>query len=381
MHMITPTLLLATALAAPSHVSDREVPDDLTATIERATAVLLERQEDMSSKDTDEKLEWPYEGVYRVGGKIPIGYRVGGTAISAWALVESPQYKKSAEVRAAVERALGFVLEGLDEDLMASGFKGGYDVRGWGHTYALNLMLRMRAHEVVPKKHKKAVDKSITWLVKTLEETEIPQIGGWNYSRRAGFGKPTPASPFMTAPTLLALYEAKKQGEKFDPEIVERALASLDACRTDEGAYPYTTRAGRDEMPGAIGRTPATEVALALAGKGDAKRLKHSLDSFFEHWNELEVRRQKTGTHIAPYGVAPYYFYYAHYYAALAIEFLPEDDQPKYRARYYEKLFETQEESGGWNDRVFDRSENYGTAMSLLSLLAMDSGKPTAWKE
>ncbi len=24
---------------------------------------------------------WPYEGVYRVGGEIPIGYRIGGTAL------------------------------------------------------------------------------------------------------------------------------------------------------------------------------------------------------------------------------------------------------------------------------------------------------------
>jgi len=380
MHPITTTLLLMSALAAPVSVSGGDVPEDLSGTIERATAILIERQEDMSSEGSEKKLEWPYEGVYRVDGEIPIGYRVGGTSISAWALIESPQYKKSAEVRGAVERALGFVLAGLDEELMASGFKGGYDVRGWGHTYALNFFLRLRALEAVPKEHKKAVDEKITWLVKTIEETEIPDVGGWNYSRRGG-GKATPASPFMTAPTLITLYEAKKQGEVVNAEIIERALASLEKCRSDEGAYPYTTGGGRDEMPGAIGRTPATEVAFALAGKGDEKRLRHSLDSFFEHWSELEVRRQQTGTHVGKYGVAPYYFYYAHYYAALAIEFLPEGDQAKYRTRYHEKLFETQEESGGWNDRVFDRSENYGTAMSLLSLLVPTSGKPAAWTE
>ena len=49
------------------------------------------------------------------------------------------------------------------------------------------------------------------------------------------------------AQTRFALYAAKEQGEKVDPGIVERALASLEAARTDEGAYPYTTREGRDE--------------------------------------------------------------------------------------------------------------------------------------
>jgi len=81
--------------------------------------------------------------------------------------------------------------------------------------------------------------------------------------------------------------------------------------------------------------------------------------------------------------IAPYYFYYAHYYAALAIGFLPPEQQPEYRAKYLDVLFGVQEDSGGWNDRVFPRSENFGTSMAILSLQLFQEPatvRPAAWK-
>jgi len=82
---------------------------------------------------------------------------------------------------------------------------------------------------------------------------------------------------------------------------------------------------------------------------------------------------------VPPYGVAPYYFFYAHGYAAQAIEFLPEAERASYRERFLERLFQVQEASGGWNDRIFPRSENYGTAMGLIALLAPTLDRPTGW--
>ena len=103
--------------------------------------------------------------------------------------------------------------------------------------------------------------------------------------------------------------------------VVERALEGLAKARTEEGALPYTTGGGRAEWPGAIGRSAITEVVLTLAGRSDVARIRKSLDMFLEHWEWLEKRRKQTGTHVPPYGIAPYYFFYAHGYAALAIEF------------------------------------------------------------
>lgn len=350
---------------------------NIAASVQRATTLLVEMQETFDEKGP--KREWPYEGVYREKGEIPIGYRIGGTSIVAWALLESPHYAKSKEAREAVARAVDFVLEGLEHPKMQIGFNASYDVRGWGHTYALQLFLRLRATKLVPEGKKKAVDEWTKKLVDVLQETEIVETGGWNYARSKGGSNPAPASPFMTAPTLLALFEARAQGEKVDEQLVARALDALERCRSEEGVIPYTTAGGRDEWPGAIGRTPVTEFTLLLAGRSDVARVKRSLDNFLEHWEWLEKRRKGTGTHVPPYGIAPYYFFYAHGYAARAIEFLPEAERPDYRRRFLERLFQVQEESGGWNDRVFPRSENFGTAMGLLALLAPDLPPLSGW--
>ena len=239
------SLVLVLTAAQDGEATPKKAAPDVPASVERATALLVELQETLESEGA--KNEWPYEGVYREGRDIPVGYRVGGTAIGAWALIEAPRYAKSKEAREAVERAVEFVLAGLERPRMKSGFEAQYDVRGWGHTYALNLLLRLRAKGLVPQGKSKAVGEAIAKLVETLQQTEIVETGGWNYSRPKGAEQPAPASPFMTAPTLLALFEAREQGEKVDDAVVTRALYALERCRTEQGAIPYTTKGGRDE--------------------------------------------------------------------------------------------------------------------------------------
>ncbi len=376
--------LLLLLLCAPRGSAAQDVETGTTSlpatekTLARAAALLLEMQE--SVDDAPIAGEWPYEGVYREQGEIPLGYRVGGTAICAWALAETPGYEETRERQEAVARAIERILALLALEPMAAGFRGTYDVRGWGHAYALQLFLRLRARSRVPAEHVEAVDAAITALVDALQRTTIVETGGWSYSRSDGGEKPADASPFMTAPTLLALYEARAQGESVYAEVVERALEALSGCRNDAGAIPYSTGGGRDEWPGAIGRSAVTELALLLAERSDVARLRTALDRFLEHWEWLEKRRKGQGTHVAPYGIAPYYFFYAHAYAALAIEFLPEEERASYRERFLARLFQVQESTGGWNDRVFPRSENFGTAMAMLALLAPDLARPAAWK-
>ena len=93
------------------------------------------------------------------------------------------------------------------------------------------------------------------------------------------------------------------------------------------------------------------------------------IDAFHKHWDELEKRRQKTGTHAGPYKIAPYYFYYGHRYAAQAIEMLPEKERPRERERLLKTILKTRDPDGTWNDRVFPRSRNYGTSMVALALM------------
>ena len=358
------------------------------AAVQRGCAILLELQEGETRR------EWPYEGVYRDrepgrdGLVIPLAYRVGGTAIASLALIEAPGYADEANDarRAAVGRGLDFVLDCLDSPLLAPEREDDYDVRGWGHITALRLCAELELRQLVPAGKEEAVAAAVPRLIAALAATEIPRAGGWNYAHQRA------PAPFMTAPALQALFAAAQAGHEVPAALVERALDSLERGRAASGSIAYLTpnepRAAveedalgaMDKLPGAIGRMLASESTLTLAGRGDPARLAAAVEAFFAHWDQLEVRRKQTGTHTGAYGVAPYYFMFAHQQAALAIELLPEADRERQRARLDALLAQVAEPEGGWNDRVFPRSRAYGTAMGMLALLQRDQAAPARWE-
>lgn len=369
--------------AQPPQAASPAAPADVFA---RATAAIPKCVEFLLSvQEGDPKAEWPYEGVYRVDGRIPIGYRIGGTAIASIALIRAPGFETDGARREAVARAAGFVIAGLDQPLMSPDYDGGYDVRGWGYTYALDLLLTLKstgAEKALADDARAKIDDKVRWCVDAIQRTEIAQVGGWNYARASGKGKVSPPSPFMTGPTVQALFEARRQGFAVDPAVVERGLATLERGRSPTGSVSYSGDAAKrpEPVPGSVGRMLVTELTLLHAGRSDVARVRGALDAFLVHWEWLDARRAKPGTHVKPYGVAPYYFYYAHLQAAEAIEALPERDRKEYRRRLYEKLFSVQLDNGTWNDRVFARTANYGTAQALLCLLAPTLPPPARWE-
>lgn len=328
-------------------------------------------------------VEWPYEGVYRVRGIVPPGYRVGGSAIVCEALVRSPGFASDASRQAAVRRSIEFMLDELKNNtLLGPGPKQGYDVRGWAHCYGLQFLLLVQQRKLVDDKVDARITEMVAHLIKCLATNEASG-GGWNYANNR-------CSPFMTGSTLLALYQARAQGYRFDRKMVERALDALAKARTKTGSYVYAGvirppregRSGRRRrdpaaMPGACARAAISELCLFQAGRSDATRLRVAVDAFFEHWGELLKRKSQQGTHQGPYNIAPYYFMYGHTYAAMAIEALPEDARPALREKMHETLWRTREQDGGWNDRIFPRSKSYSTAMAMLALLAPHTECPS----
>jgi hypothetical protein len=368
--MLITTLAALAILASPAASAvSTTVPTDAEA-ISLGVAKITAMQE--KGPGAEIAAEWPYEGVYRVGGKIPYGYRVGGTSIAGMALLAAPGFADDAARKDAISRAIEFVAKSKDEPLLSPVYGGNYDVRGWAHCYGLRFLLAAKKANAVADAQKALVDEGVAFYLDALKKTEIPRVGGWQYARGPGLENPSPTSPFMTAPCLMALLEAKEAGLEVSDELIARTVKALEITRGESGYVAYNaSRQARDDegqIPGAIGRMCALEAALARAGKGDEKRLRFAIDRFFEFWPELEKRRKKQGTHVAPYGVAPYYFFYAFTHAAQAIEFLPEADRPALRAKFRELLFKVRDEDGTWNDRVFPRSRSFGTAMSVLAL-------------
>lgn len=336
----------------------------------------------LAGQEGETHAEWPYEGVYRVNRQIPIGYRIGGTALCATALVRVPGYDADAARKDAVHRAIEFIIAGCAHPFMNPVYDGGYDVRGWGYTCGLAFLLELKSRQALPADLAEEVERTIRWQIDAICSTEISRVGGWNYARQVGRDAVSPPSPFMTAPTLLALFEAERQGYEVDSSVVERALVTLENARTPSGSIVYSGLNGADSSeptPGAVGRMLSTETALMLAGKSSVAAVRGAVDAFIVHWEWLEQRRAKTGTHEPPYNIAPYYFYYAHYYAAMAVEMLPRRERAEYRRRLNDLLMKTRHGDGSWNDRVFERSANYGTAMAIMALMMPQTPPPARW--
>ncbi|MGE4631448.1 MAG: prenyltransferase/squalene oxidase repeat-containing protein [Planctomycetota bacterium] len=381
--LLSVVLVLCHPISANSPAGDT----DWNQAMEQAISALLEQQESMEAQGKRSKKEivsreWPYEGVYREGGQIPPGYRVGGTAIVMRSLIETPGWKKQPERLQSITRGLQFLLEqSLLAPRMGVGFSGGYDVRDWGHIEALETLLRMKELGAIPAKAKKPVQTLCKNLIETLVKNEIPG-GGWNYSRSRRANRPSNASPFMTAPAVMALMRARDHGFKFDTAVIERGLDTLEAARLETGAFQYSTNPNRvtgegfEAVQGACARMAVCETALWLAGRADEDRVRSSVNAFLEHWEWLEKRRAQTGTHIAPYFIAPYYFFYAHTHAARALQALPEQEREALRKRILARLWQVRGEDGLWNDRVFPRSSAFGTAMTILAFRAPDSPLP-----
>jgi len=346
----------------------------LPAPIAEATGLAVTRL--LAMQEGEPKAQWPYEGVYRVRGEIPFGYRIGGTSIVAMALLAAPGVDEDAPRRDAILRAAAFVAEGIEHPLMSPRYRGGYDVRGWGYAYGLRFLARLAEKDWLGGGEAISVPgrAAIEFYLAGLAAIEIPEVGGWNYARRGPLEQPSPAAPFMTAPCVRSLLEARRAGFEVSDELVARALDSLEASRGPDGTYAYSAaeEGGVDpaSRPGAIGRMVSGDAVLLAAGRLDQEDLRRSVESFLAYWPALDARRAKGGTHVAPYGVAPYYFMFAHGAAGEAIEMLPPPWRGTARQALLERLMQVRAEDGTWNDRVFERSSNYGTALAIDALIA-----------
>ena len=228
----------------------------------------------------------------------------------------------------------------------------------------------------------KEIDAWIKKLVTTLVTEEIPG-GGWNYANRRQ------QASFTTAPIVQALLLAKSQGEEVPAEVFKRARKVLEECRYDVGSFAYSGPAKQpakepssaiNKLPGSAARSAVCETTLVMLGGGKMSEVKKGIDAFHTHWQELEKRRQKPGTHEGDYKIAPYFFYYGHRYCAQAIQMLPEKERAAERERLMKWVMQVRDKDGMWNDRVFERSRNYGTAMVVLIMLGDKAPLPPALK-
>ncbi|MFN0008813.1 MAG: hypothetical protein ACKVXR_13005 [Planctomycetota bacterium] len=213
-----------------------------------------------------------------------------------------------------------------------------------------------------------------------LEQNQEP-AGGWGYyegpvvSRR-----PTWSTSFSTACVIPALVDAQKMGWPIDPKVTARAVDYVKRCRLPSGAYtydhspvPWVGGESINDIKGSLGRIQVCNLARRRAGdpKITDEEIRKGLKAFFDEHRFLDAARMKPMPHESWYFNAAYFYFFGHYFAALAIEELPAAEREAWHAKLRAELVKVQ-----WNDGSSIDFPNMscmriaGTSFSILALHA-----------
>ena len=148
--------------------------------------------------------------------------------------------------------------------------------------------------------------------------------------------------------------------------------------RLPDFAYAYgeylklAPRYGINRPAGSLGRSQACNLALRMYGdeKITNEVLKTWLDRLYARNGWLSIGRKYPVPHESHFGVAGYFYYYGHFYAAMCIEELPSSERPYFQDHLANILLPLQEKDGSWWDYpLYNYHQQYGTAMAVCALV------------
>ncbi len=344
-----------------------------------------------------------YGGIY-----VPLvgshhAFRTAVTSLSTMALVEAAEQftgTQRDQIELAIDRGQQWLLQksgtlrrgapnGRHQLVAEDKYLTLYSV--WGHAYAIQA--------IVPLHRRAHADPTIQGQLKELLKYHVDRLhrnafidGGWGYyDMRARTRRPSgSSSSFTTATVLIAMKEAKELGVEFPEDLLEKAIASILRQRYPDFAYAYgeylkmSPRYGINRPAGSLGRSQACNLALRLYGDKHVSDdvLRTWLDRLYARNGWLSIGRKYPIPHESHFGVAGYFFYYGHFYAAMCIEELPLAERPHFQEHLAHILLPLQEKDGSWWDYpLYNYHQQYGTAMAISSLVRCQQESQTPSKQ
>ena len=300
-------------------------------------------------------------------------FRAATTSLCISALIEvAPDDEDAIE---SLDRAEVWLMDHLTTLRRAAG-DAIYNV--WGHGYSIQALVRMHGrHADDPAKQKKIVE-----LIKLQYEmlTRYESVdGGWGYyDFRYQANQPTADSiSFVNGAVLVAFAEAKSIGVPPPQRVVRRAIAATKRQQKPDFSYlygeylKYNPMRGVNRPGGSLGRTQCCNVALRLwdDDKITDNVIKNWLYRLYVRNGWLDIGRKRPIPHESWMQVAGYFYYFGHYYAALSLEQLPEDQQGPYKTMLAKLMIDRQEKNGSWWDYpLYDYHRPYGSGFALMTL-------------
>ncbi|MDC0935412.1 pectate lyase [Pirellulales bacterium] len=313
-------------------------------------------------------------------------FRTGVTSLAIMALTEAREQfdgSRREQIEAALDRGQEWLLKNASV-LRRAEAEALYNV--WGHAYACHAITRLHARADGDPGLQARLIELLKYQVDRLERYTFVN-GGWGYYDFEAHTRKPSGSPtsFTTATALIALKDAAQLGAEYPDELAEKAIGSILRQRQPDFSYAYGEylrmypRYGINRPAGSLGRSQACNLALRLYGHEEVtdEVIKTWLDRLYARNGWLSIGRKYPVPHESHFGVAGYFYYYGHFYAALCIDVLPEADRAHFQDHLAHILLPLQEKDGSWWDYpLYDYHQQYGTAMAVSSLLRCRREEP-----
>lgn len=303
-------------------------------------------------------------------------FRAAITAMCVTALIETDAAKSDISAKESLAKGEKWLLENLGS-IRRANHDAIYNV--WGHAYGISALVAMYKKEVSDNSRKLKIEDAIKHQIKMLQKYESVD-GGWGYyDFRYQTKQPSSSSiSFTNSTALVALKAAQEIGINVPERLTKRAFDATKRQQKPDFSYAYgeylkmRPMRGINLPGGSLGRSQACNIALRMWGdkKITDKVMDTWLDRLWARNGWLSIGRKRPIPHESWFGVAGYFYYYGHFYAALCIESLEDKKNANYhKGQLAAVILPLQEKEGSWWDYPFySYHRPYGTAFALMTL-------------
>lgn len=305
-------------------------------------------------------------------------FRVATTALCVMALDGSPYWTEAS--RAAADRGIDSIL--AEHEVTRANALEHYT------PWALGFGLQCLSERLLARPDDARAAEMRRVCERLIEKLGIYQDldGGWGYlslQEVKTFRPSFTSMSFTTATCLIGLERARQAGFAIPPEMLERAVESVDRCETAMRSFTYGElwRKWRPNAPSvnhpkaAACRGPVCLESLALFGRArkEVDHLRALEWLLVDHASFQVASLRRPIPHESHYAVSGYFYLYGHYYASLLQRRVSDTDRRRY-APYLENAVNVCRQPDGsyWDYPLYSYHQPYGTAFALLTLTEIE---------
>ncbi len=211
----------------------------------------------------------------------------------------------------------------------------------YGHGFATMFLAECYGSTPRPE-----VREKLARAVQLIVNTQNDQ-GGWRYDP-----KRMPADISVTISQVMALRAARNAGIHVPRETIDRSVRYIQRSQNPDGGFAYMLETRRESQ---FPRSAAAVVGLQSCGIYEGPEIAKGLQYVAQFVPQKGVARRDRN-----------YYFYGHYYAALAMWQAGGDDWARWYPAIRDELTSLQRPDGSWADSTI--SPEFDTAMACLVL-------------